>query len=121
MKIQNPQTKQSSNIITRTTLLGHRLSDELLQNGKTWRSFRDYAVRNHGNPTYDNMLTKHNLTNIIRGLEISGPLHRKYIVNPTFYSNLQLQRQTLGHLSAIYCILFDRSGKYIITVSNIFY
>ncbi|CAK1554474.1 unnamed protein product [Leptosia nina] len=29
--------------------------------------------------------------------------------------NLQLQRRTLGHLSAVYCLVFDCTGKYIIT------
>lgn len=28
---------------------------------------------------------------------------------------MKRQRRTLGHLSAVYCVLFDRSGKYIIT------
>lgn len=28
---------------------------------------------------------------------------------------MNLYRRTLGHLSAVYCVLFDRSGKYIIT------
>lgn len=28
---------------------------------------------------------------------------------------MQLYRHTLGHLSAVYCVLFDRTGKYIIT------
>lgn len=31
------------------------------------------------------------------------------------YANIQLQRRTLGHLSAVYCVLFDRTGQYIIT------
>ncbi|XP_077290896.1 bromodomain and WD repeat-containing protein isoform X2 [Arctopsyche grandis] len=40
-----------------------------------------------------------------------GPLRLPAI----FYGSLQLQRKTLGHLSAVYCVLFDRSGRYIIT------
>lgn len=28
---------------------------------------------------------------------------------------MKLYRHTLGHLSAVYCVLFDRTGKYIIT------
>lgn len=30
---------------------------------------------------------------------------------------LQLQRRTLGHLSAVYCLVFDPTGRYVITVS----
>lgn len=28
---------------------------------------------------------------------------------------MQLHRHTLGHLSAVYCVLFDRTGQYVIT------
>lgn len=28
---------------------------------------------------------------------------------------MNLYRRTLGHLSAVYCVLFDRTGKYVIT------
>ncbi|CAH0403786.1 unnamed protein product [Chilo suppressalis] len=30
---------------------------------------------------------------------------------------LQLQRRTLGHLSAVYCLVFDCTGRYVVTVS----
>lgn len=33
----------------------------------------------------------------------------------TFYSKLQMYRHTLGHLSAVYCVLYDRTGRYVIT------
>lgn len=56
------------------------------------------------------------LVNVLLGRELSGPVSRS-LVCPARYSNLQLQRQTLGHLSAVYCLMFDHSGKYIITVS----
>lgn len=36
-------------------------------------------------------------------------------MNPNFYEKQSLLRRTLGHLSAVYCVLFDRSGKYILT------
>lgn len=48
---------------------------------------------------------------------MAGPLSRRFIVSPNLYSALQFQRRTLGHLSAVYCLLFDYSGRYIITVS----
>lgn len=48
---------------------------------------------------------------------MSGKSARSLMVGPNRYKNLQLQRKTLGHLSAVYCLLFDRSGKYLITVN----
>lgn len=50
---------------------------------------------------------------------MSGPIIRQHTIPPSFYSKQSLLRRTLGHLSAVYCVLFDRSGKYIMTV-NIF-
>lgn len=49
--------------------------------------------------------------------EQSGPLSRILCAGPKLYDKLQLYRRTLGHLSAVYCVLFDRTGRYIITVS----
>lgn len=37
-----------------------------------------------------------------------------------FYEKLGLLRRTLGHLSAVYCVLFERSGKYILTGADDF-
>lgn len=36
------------------------------------------------------------------------------------YEKQSLLRRTLGHLSAVYCVLFDRSGKYILTGADDF-
>lgn len=55
------------------------------------------------------------LVKVLYGRESSGPLTRKLAVPNQFYSKSQLLRRTLGHLSAVYCVLFDRTGKYIIT------
>lgn len=52
---------------------------------------------------------------VLYGRESSGPSTRKLAVTNHFYSKAQLQRRTLGHLSAVYCVLFDRTGKYILT------
>lgn len=48
---------------------------------------------------------------------MSGPVPRTMLIASSRYNQMQLQRQTLGHLSAVYCILFDHTGRYIITVS----
>lgn len=49
------------------------------------------------------------------GRESSGPLTRKLAISNKFYGKKQLLRRTLGHLSAVYCVLFDRTGRYIVT------
>ena len=54
---------------------------------------------------------------VLQGREISGPLQRRQAVPTCLYSKQQLFSRTLGHLSAVYCLLFDRSGQYVITVS----
>ena len=55
------------------------------------------------------------LVKILQGRENSGPLSRREAVPTSFYKKIQLYRHTLGHLSAVYCVLYDRTGKYIIT------
>uniref|UniRef100_A0AAR5Q514 Bromo domain-containing protein n=1 Tax=Dendroctonus ponderosae TaxID=77166 RepID=A0AAR5Q514_DENPD len=56
-----------------------------------------------------------NIINSIRGNETGGPLSRSNIISPRIYKGMQMQRITIGHLSAVYCLLFDHSGKYVIT------
>ena len=34
------------------------------------------------------------------------------------YNHYKLHRRFLGHLSAVYCVMYDRSGNYIFTVSS---
>lgn len=51
----------------------------------------------------------------MQGRENSGPLSRREAIPAKFYSKMELYRHTLGHLSAVYCVLYDRSGKYVIT------
>ncbi|KAF5287129.1 hypothetical protein FQA39_LY16052 [Lamprigera yunnana] len=76
-----------------------------------------YAARRHGKPLFDSMILKrpHNIVNVLIGRQMSGPATRNLIAGPNRYAILQLQRRTLGHLSAVYCLLFDRTGRFIIT------
>ena len=37
------------------------------------------------------------------------------------YDHLSLLSRSLGHLSAVYCVTFDRTGNRIITVSRIYF
>lgn len=100
-----------------------------------FRQYFNYVARKHGAPiqklTSSCNISKHAillkfilyqmyfhyfLVNSIRGREVSGPLSRQRAISPRLYEGMRIQRTTLGHLSAVYCLLFDHSGKYIITV-----
>ncbi|KAL2733024.1 PH-interacting protein [Vespula maculifrons] len=56
-----------------------------------------------------------NIVHVLQGRENSGPMSRQEAIPTKFYSKMQLYRHTLGHLSAVYCVLYDRTGKYIVT------
>uniref|UniRef100_A0A182QQ37 Bromo domain-containing protein n=1 Tax=Anopheles farauti TaxID=69004 RepID=A0A182QQ37_9DIPT len=86
------------------------------------RQLLDYYTRRHGHPLSDvvNRNNTHNLVKVLYGRESAGGLSRRQAIPPTFYSKQNLQRRTLGHLSAVYCVLFDRTGKYIITGADDF-
>lgn len=81
------------------------------------RSLIDHCTRLHGNPLFDVVCRKnqHNIVKVLYGRQSSGPITRRVAIQPTFYNKLSLIRTTLGHLTAVYCVIFDRSGKYIIT------
>ena len=84
------------------------------------RSTLEYCSRIHGAPLFDiiNRKNNHNIVNVLYGRQSSGPLFRRQAIPSSFYSKVGLLRQTLGHLSAVYCVLFDRTGKYIVTVKD---
>ncbi|XP_055603175.1 bromodomain and WD repeat-containing protein 3-like [Uranotaenia lowii] len=77
----------------------------------------DYCTRIHHMPLADavHRNNTHNIVKVLYGRQSAGPLVRRQAIPSSFYSKQNLQRRTLGHLSAVYCVLFDRSGKYIIT------
>ncbi|XP_055544224.1 PH-interacting protein [Wyeomyia smithii] len=77
----------------------------------------DYCTRLHHMPLADaiHRNNTHNIVKVLYGRQSAGPIVRSLAIPTSFYSKQTLQRQTLGHLSAVYCVLFDRTGKYIIT------
>ncbi|XP_058825201.1 PH-interacting protein [Topomyia yanbarensis] len=81
------------------------------------RQLVDYCTRLHHMPLADaiHRNNTHNIVKVLYGRESAGPIVRSLAIPTSFYSKQNLQRQTLGHLSAVYCVLFDRTGKYIIT------
>ncbi|XP_012278096.1 PH-interacting protein isoform X2 [Orussus abietinus] len=76
-----------------------------------------YSGRMGGKPFLEplNSGLTHNIVRVLQGRENSGPISRHEAVPTKFYSKMQLYRHTLGHLSAVYCVLYDRTGKYVIT------
>jgi len=42
-------------------------------------------------------------------------LLKSNVQNKELYTRIKLGCRILGHLSAVYCVLFDRTGRYIIT------
>ncbi|XP_044016177.1 bromodomain and WD repeat-containing protein 3 isoform X2 [Aphidius gifuensis] len=81
------------------------------------RSIVSYSNRLGGQPILEpaDIIKPHNIVQAIQGRENSGPISRREAIPTSFYSRMQLYRHTLGHLSAVYCILYDRTGKYVIT------
>jgi bromodomain and WD repeat domain containing protein 1/3 len=84
------------------------------------RSIRENCTRLHGAPLLDvvNRNKNNNIISVLYGRQNGGPIIRKQAVSSCFYNKVTLLRQTLGHLSAVYCVLFDRSGKHIVTVKK---
>ncbi|XP_043656518.1 bromodomain and WD repeat-containing protein 3-like isoform X2 [Drosophila teissieri] len=81
------------------------------------RTLKDYCTRLNGVSLPDSRLTKptHNLDRVLTGREHGGDVRRKLLVPTDLYRRTKLLRRTVGHLSSVYCVLFDRTGRYIIT------
>ncbi|XP_055904407.1 bromodomain and WD repeat-containing protein 3 [Eupeodes corollae] len=81
------------------------------------RSLVDYCSRVHGVSLPDSAVTKpiHNIEKVLIGREYGGPVRRKLVIPTSLYGKTRLLRRTVGHLSSVYCVLFDRTGQYIIT------
>ena len=51
--------------------------------------------------------------------ENSGPLSQRQLLPSKCYDRFTRHRRLLGHLSSVYCVSFDRTGRYIFTVCPI--
>lgn len=57
-------------------------------------------------------------SNLLLNLErskIVGRMKTENIIQPEVFKCVNIHKRILGHLSAVYCVKFDRTGKYIIT------
>ncbi|KAL1435995.1 hypothetical protein MTO96_010754 [Rhipicephalus appendiculatus] len=82
------------------------------------RATADVAVRLHGAPASLAPGTAPcNVAMVLQGRQLgalAGGSCRQQL-STQFYVKAQLFRRLLGHLSSVYCVLFDRSGSYIFT------
>ncbi|XP_042342206.1 bromodomain and WD repeat-containing protein 3 isoform X2 [Plectropomus leopardus] len=79
-----------------------------------------YAALHRGRPPERPLNCKKpsHLVKVHRGRELTG-VQRFSSINPVSnYEHMRLHRRILGHLSAVYCIAFDRTGLRIFTGSD---
>ncbi|CAJ1065766.1 bromodomain and WD repeat-containing protein 3 isoform X4 [Xyrichtys novacula] len=79
-----------------------------------------YAALHRGRPPERPLNCKKNphLVKVHRGRELTGVQHFNSINPVCNYEHMRLHRRILGHLSAVYCIAFDRTGLRIFTGSD---
>lgn len=58
------------------------------------------------------------LVEIHRGKQLTGCSTFSTAFPGTMYQHIKMHRRILGHLSAVYCVAFDRTGHRIFTVSE---
>lgn len=65
--------------------------------------------------------TSNRSINILTNLnerQLNTKLSQPMAMQPEIYKSSNAHKRILGHLSAVYCVIFDRTGRYIITVSS---
>lgn len=53
---------------------------------------------------------------VLFGREVSGSVDKRYLLPISKFSNVEFHGRVLGHLTAVYCVCFDTTGRYIATV-----
>lgn len=56
---------------------------------------------------------------VVHSRQLTGCTRFDHAVPGHLYTKLMLLSRSLGHLSSVYCVAFDRTGNYIFTVSNL--
>nr|XP_043888141.1 bromodomain and WD repeat-containing protein 3 isoform X2 [Solea senegalensis] len=79
-----------------------------------------YAALHRGRPPERPLNCKNppHLVKVHQGRELTGVQHFSSINPVSNYERMRLHRRILGHLSAVYCIAFDRTGLRIFTGSD---
>lgn len=75
-----------------------------------------HVVTHHHRPLYPpKNLVSPSFLYVIRGQEMSGQSRTDHACPNHFYTKINMHARKLGHLSAVYCVSFDRTGNYIFT------
>ncbi|CAH2314773.1 bromodomain and WD repeat-containing 3 isoform X2 [Pelobates cultripes] len=59
-----------------------------------------------------------NIVNVISARELTGCARFSHIIPVPTYQQMKMHKRILGHLSSVYCVAFDRSGRRIFTGSD---
>lgn len=57
---------------------------------------------------------------VLGGRELCGSAQLRTVMPAKSYAKLNLLFKALGHLTAVYCVAFDRTGDYLMTVSALY-
>ncbi|XP_052086696.1 bromodomain and WD repeat-containing protein 3-like isoform X1 [Mytilus californianus] len=75
-----------------------------------------HVVMHHQRPLLPpNNLVIPNVGHVLKGREMSGHSRLDHTFSNHIYVKVALHARKLGHLAAVYCVAFDRTGKYIFT------
>ncbi|XP_029026546.1 bromodomain and WD repeat-containing protein 3 isoform X2 [Betta splendens] len=105
------------------TLLGSG-KQSVLRTSKDFDNVRckasSYAALHRGRPPERplNFKKPPHLVKVHRGRELTGVQHFSSVNPVSNYEHMRLHKRILGHLSAVYCIAFDRTGLRIFTGSD---
>ncbi|XP_058152229.1 bromodomain and WD repeat-containing protein 1 isoform X2 [Dasypus novemcinctus] len=110
--------------ISRVTSLLGAGRQSLLRTAKdcrhtVWKG-SDFAALHRGRPPEMpvNYGSPPNLVEIHRGKQLTGCSTFSTAFPGTMYQHIKMHRRILGHLSAVYCVAFDRTGHRIFTGSD---
>ncbi|XP_072525328.1 bromodomain and WD repeat-containing protein 3 [Salminus brasiliensis] len=86
---------------------------------RVWRG-SSFAALHRGRPPERPFCCKDtpNLVEVFRGRELTGAQRFSFVHPVSNYQHMKMHRRILGHLSAVYCIAFDRTGSRIFTGSD---
>ena len=91
----------------------------LLKKGSFQSSNRISSLQNFNFSKRTFYSEKNIVLNLIKN-EIIGGLNTNSIIYPDFFTSINQKKYSLVHKSAVWCVCFDRTGRYVFTVSKLF-
>ena len=83
---------------------------------------RDFYLKNLScNSSYFNFDKRSRVggSNLLLNLnknQLNGKLDTNSVIQPEIFRSVSLHKRSLVHLSQVYCVCFDRTGRYVLTV-----